>query len=99
VALVSRLAPRPLSLALEGLTAELAPVSVLARVQKEWEPAVGPAVAAAATPAAERDGLLTITCSAAVWAQELDLMAGELLARLNTALGEELLHKLRCRVI
>jgi predicted nucleic acid-binding Zn ribbon protein len=95
---MSRLAPRPLSLALERLTAGLTPASTLARVQGVWESAVGPAVAAAATPAAEREGVLTITCSAAVWAQELDLMAAELLTRLNAALEGELLHKLRCRV-
>jgi predicted nucleic acid-binding Zn ribbon protein len=95
---VSRLAPRPLALALEGLTDGLAPASTLARVQGVWELAVGPAVAAAATPTAERDGVLTIACSAAVWAQELDLMGTQLLALLNGALGDTLLHKLRCRV-
>jgi predicted nucleic acid-binding Zn ribbon protein len=82
---------------LEGLTATLAPASTLARVQGLWERAAGPAVAAAATPTAERRGVLTITCSAAVWAQELDLMAPALLEGLNEALGEPLLHKLHCR--
>jgi hypothetical protein len=32
-----------------------------------------------------------------VWAQELDLMADELIARLNLALGAERIHELRCR--
>jgi hypothetical protein len=32
-----------------------------------------------------------------VWAQELDLVAGELLARLNAALGSPKLRELRCR--
>jgi predicted nucleic acid-binding Zn ribbon protein len=94
---VSRPAPRPLSLALEGLATTLAPVSTLARIQEVWERAAGPAIAAAATPTAERAGVLTITCSAAVWAQELDLMAPELLNRLNAALGDVLLRGLRCR--
>jgi predicted nucleic acid-binding Zn ribbon protein len=58
---------------------------------------VGAAIAAAAQPVAERDGVLTVRCEAAVWAQELDLMAPELLARLNTALGGEELRALRCR--
>jgi predicted nucleic acid-binding Zn ribbon protein len=66
-------------------------------VQVCWEATVGSAIAAAAHPRAERDGVLTVQCDAAVWAQELDLMAPELLARLNTSLGEERLHKLRCR--
>jgi predicted nucleic acid-binding Zn ribbon protein len=89
--------PRPISQALEGFTAALAPASTLARAQSCWEAVMGDAIAAAARPVAERDGVLTVQCEAAVWAQELDLMAPELLARLNTALGEQSLHKLRCR--
>ncbi len=59
---------------------------------------MGAAVAAAATPTAERDGVLSVRCESAVWSQELELMSAELLARLNAALGEDLLHKLRCRM-
>jgi predicted nucleic acid-binding Zn ribbon protein len=94
---VSRVAPRPLSAALDALSASLAPASTLARVQEVWEGVVGPAVAQAARPTAERDGVLTVTCSAAVWAQELDLMGAELLAPLNAALGVEAVQQLRCR--
>jgi predicted nucleic acid-binding Zn ribbon protein len=54
-------------------------------------------VAAAAAPTAERDGVLTVTCSAAVWAQELDLLACELIPRLNAALGSASIRELRCR--
>jgi predicted nucleic acid-binding Zn ribbon protein len=92
-----RIAPRPLSTALEALTATLAPATTLARVQEIWERSTGPAIAAAARPTAERDGVLTVTCAAAVWAQELDLMAGELVLNLNAALGEEAIRELRCR--
>lgn len=92
-----RVAPRSLSLALEGLTTTLAPATTLARVQEVWERTTGPAIAAAARPSAERDGVLTVLCDAAVWAQELDLMAGELVPRLNAALGAEAIRELRCR--
>jgi predicted nucleic acid-binding Zn ribbon protein len=94
---VSRPAPRPLAGALEDLTATLAPATVLARVQKVWELAVGPAIAAAANPTAEHTGTLTVTCTAAVWAQELDLMSEDLIPRLNAALGEDAIRELRCR--
>jgi predicted nucleic acid-binding Zn ribbon protein len=94
---VSRAAPRPLSAALDTLAGTLAPASTLARVQEVWEHAAGPAIAASASPTAERAGILTITCVAAVWAQELDLMAGELIVRLNSALGAESIRELRCR--
>jgi predicted nucleic acid-binding Zn ribbon protein len=83
--------------ALGGLTRTLAPATTLARVQEIWEPTAGPAIATAARPTAERDGVLTVTCTAAVWAQELDLMAGELIPRLNAALGTEAIRQLRCR--
>jgi predicted nucleic acid-binding Zn ribbon protein len=92
-----RRAPRPLSFAVDGLTATIAPATPLARVQGVWERTAGTAVAEAARPTAERSGVLTVTCVAAVWAQELSLMAGELIARLNAALGEELVRELRCR--
>ncbi len=94
---MSNAAPRPIALALEGLTSKLAPTTTLARVQEVWESTGGPAIAAAARPTAERDGVLTVTCAAAVWAQELDLMAAELIPRLNAALGAEAIRELRCR--
>ena len=66
-------------------------------MQEVWERATGPAIAAAARPTAERDGVLTVTCEAAVWAQELELMAGDLVPALNAALGAETIRELRCR--
>jgi predicted nucleic acid-binding Zn ribbon protein len=75
----------------------LAPATTLARAQRVWEQAAGEAVARACLPTAEREGTLTVTCSEAVWAQELDLMGAEVVARLNDALGEPLVKRLRCR--
>jgi predicted nucleic acid-binding Zn ribbon protein len=94
---MSRPAPRPFSTALAGLTRTIAPSTPLARVQEVWQSAAGEAVAQAAQPTAERSGTVTIVCSAAVWAQELTLMSSQLIERLNSALGEELVSELRCR--
>lgn len=94
---MSRAAPRTLAGALEGLASSLAPATTLARVQEVWGRVAGPAVAAAAQPTAERDGVLTVSCEAAVWAQELDLMAGELIPRLNAALEADAITRMRCR--
>jgi predicted nucleic acid-binding Zn ribbon protein len=94
---VSRPAPRPLAALVGELERELAPASTLARVQEIWERAAGPAIGGAAQPIAERDGVLTVICESAVWAQELDLMAGELIPRLNALLGVERIRRLRCR--
>ena len=96
---MSRRAPRPLSLAIGGLTESLAPATTLARSQRVWGQAVGEAISEAGLPTAERDGVLTITCADSVWAAELDLMSTELVDRLNESLGEELIRQLRCRAV
>jgi predicted nucleic acid-binding Zn ribbon protein len=94
---VRRTAPRPLTPAIDRLIGTLAPATTLARVQEVWERAAGSAIAAAARPAAEREGVLTVVCEASVWAQELELMAGEIVPRLNAALGADVVRELRCR--
>ena len=48
----------------------------------------GAAIAAEAAPVSERAGTVTFACRSAVWASELDLLAPDLLERLNAALGE-----------
>jgi predicted nucleic acid-binding Zn ribbon protein len=48
----------------------------------------GEGVADQASPVAERDGQVTVTCRSSTWAQELDLLQAELLVRLNRALSE-----------
>ena len=46
----------------------------------------------------ERAGTLTVECTNAMWAQELDLMQGQLLERLREALGERAPQALKFRV-
>jgi predicted nucleic acid-binding Zn ribbon protein len=87
---------RPLALALEDVRDELAPVTVLAAVQRAWAEAVGPTIAVEATPTSERGGIVTVSCSASVWAQELDLMSPVILERLNGMLDAALITRLRC---
>ena len=48
----------------------------------------GATVAAEAVPVAERDGLVTVACRSATWAQELDLLQLDLIERLNAAVSE-----------
>ena len=93
-----RRAPRPLSTALERLTAELAPATLLADVQRVWATAAGEAFAAQSTPVAERDGVITVTCTSAVWAQELELLSERVVERLNDALGRPAVRGLRPQV-
>jgi len=92
-----RRAPRPAGTAIAALADALAPQTLLAEVQRAWPHAVGALVATHATPTGERAGVLTVSCDAAVWAQELDLMAADLVARLNDALGVPKVRALRCQ--
>ena len=94
-----RNAPRPAGAAVSALAERLAPQTVLADVQRVWAAAVGDLVAAQAEPTGERDGVLVVTCASAVWAQELDLMGPELLARLNAHLEGAELRRLRCQTV
>jgi predicted nucleic acid-binding Zn ribbon protein len=91
-----RRSPRPLSLALDHVRDELEPASLLADVQRTWPGAVGPAIAVEAQPTSERGGVVTVSCSASVWAQELDLMAPAILDRLNQLLRSGRVTRLRC---
>jgi predicted nucleic acid-binding Zn ribbon protein len=91
-----RRSPRPLGAAIAGLTDQLAPRTTLGEVQRVWPAVVGAAVVREATPTTERGGTLTIACRSSVWAQELDLMAPELIERLNAQLGEGRITALRC---
>jgi hypothetical protein len=75
---------------------QLAPQTLLAGVQQVWRDAVGPAIAAEATPTAERGGVLIVSCSGSVWAQELDLMAPAIIERLDSLIGAQRITRLRC---
>ena len=89
-----RLAPRPLSEALDPLRRDLAPATTLARVQEVW-PRIAGAAAREATPISERSGTVTFACRSSVWASELALMATDMTARLNAALDGDPVKDLR----
>jgi predicted nucleic acid-binding Zn ribbon protein len=92
-----RVGPRPAAAAIDALAERLAPQTPLSLAQRAWPAAVGDAVAAQAHPTGARDGVLTVTCSSAVWAHELDLMAPALIERLNAVLGAGSVRSLRCQ--
>jgi predicted nucleic acid-binding Zn ribbon protein len=91
-----RRAPRPLNAALESLADDLAPQTLLGDVQRAWRAVVGGPIAEQAEPTAERAGVVTVSCAASVWAQELDLMAPQIIERLNAALPTGGVSRLRC---
>jgi predicted nucleic acid-binding Zn ribbon protein len=52
-------------------------------VQSAWAGAVGEAIAREATPVSERDGVVTVACRSATWAQELDLLGARILEQVR----------------
>ena len=93
-----RRVPRPASEAFRSALRQAAPKTRLAAVQSVWEQVVGERVAAAAQPVSERQGEVTVVCVDSVWAQELDLMQGQLQRGLLDQLGEDAPSSLRFRV-
>ncbi len=90
-----RRAPEPFADILRDAVAEAAPDTLLARAQAAWAEVAGPAIAAESAPASEREGAVTVECSGSVWAQELTLLAPDLLGRLNARLGGAQVRSLR----
>jgi predicted nucleic acid-binding Zn ribbon protein len=91
-----RRSPRQVGPAVDRLRDQVAPQTPLSEVQRVWAKAVGPEIARHAQPTGERGGVLVVSCAASVWAQELDLLAPAILERLNEALGDRRLTRLRC---
>lgn len=96
---MGRRAPRPLSAALPAVLERVGPRTTLGAVQLAWPRVAGAAIAAEAEPVSERAGEVAISCSSATWAEQLDLLQGELLERLRSELGDGCgVEKLRFRV-
>jgi predicted nucleic acid-binding Zn ribbon protein len=85
---MGRRAPRPIGAALETVLSGAEPATLLAAVQSAWPGAVGEAVAREATPVSERDGVVTVACKSATWAQELDLLGGQILDQVSQNLPD-----------
>jgi len=88
--------PRPVAALLPGLTRAAfrrrAPGT--AQVLADWGSIVGPALAAVTLPRRLARGTLTIACSGPI-AMELQHLSGELIARINAALGAGVVTALR----
>jgi predicted nucleic acid-binding Zn ribbon protein len=83
---MGRRTPRPMSEVLQAAVEPLAPATPLGAVQAAWADAVGDTIAAQATPVSERDGVVTVACASATWAQELEMLGDEMLAKVRGGL-------------
>ena len=93
-----RRAPERFADVLRDAVADAAPDTLLARVQAVWPEVAGAAIAAEAAPSSEREGVVTVDCSGAVWAQELTLLEPELVGGLNRRLEGFQVRSLRFKV-
>lgn len=89
--------PFPLADALESVTRDLQPQTALAEIQRVWPEAVGETIAKWATPAAEKDGVLTVHCKDSVTAHHLNAMQDEVLEMLSARLGRAAPKELKFR--
>jgi predicted nucleic acid-binding Zn ribbon protein len=85
---MGRRTPRPIAAALETVLAGAEPATLLAAVQSAWPGTVGEAIAREASPVSEREGVVTVACRSATWAQELDLLGGQILEQVRRNLPE-----------
>jgi predicted nucleic acid-binding Zn ribbon protein len=81
-----RRAPRPIGTAVSAALQGAEPATLLAAVQSAWPAAVGEAIAREASPVSERDGVVTVACHSATWAQELDLLGARILGQVREQL-------------
>jgi hypothetical protein len=65
-----------------------------AQVLADWSAIVGPAIAAVTTPRRLISGTLTVACAGPI-AMELQYLAGELIGRINSHLGSQVVTGLR----
>jgi hypothetical protein len=81
--------PRPLAALIPGLTRATyrRQGTATARILADWEAIIGPALAAVTVPRRLSAGTLTLACSGPI-ATELQHLSGQLLERINAALGQ-----------
>lgn len=89
--------PRRIGRAVGSFRESIEPATPLAAMETVWDEAVGAGIAAVTSPVSERDGVLTVNCESAVWAEELAMMEPQIRARIHAAAPESGLRQIRFR--
>ena len=92
--------PAPLQSALDAVLRDLrAPrASAVRSIFDDWATVVGPQIAAHATPATLRDGVLALAVDDPAWATQLRYLEQDLLAKVREALGPDEVTSIEVRV-
>jgi hypothetical protein len=90
--------PRPVSVSLL-LDGAIAGTPLAQRLREGtiwnvWDKAVGEQIAQRAQPVAFRSGILTVIVDSPPWMQQLTFMKQQIVEKINTALGEELVQEM-----
>ncbi|MGD9210514.1 MAG: DUF721 domain-containing protein [Desulfobacteraceae bacterium] len=73
-------------------------VGKLTRIVKVWATVVGTAIADNTKPVSLKEKLLLVNVTSSVWVQQLHFIKGDLINRLNIALGEDRIEDIKFRV-
>jgi predicted nucleic acid-binding Zn ribbon protein len=91
--------PQPLAAAVDGLISDQgwALAAATGSVFGRWADIVGPDLAAHTRPETLADGEILVSADSTAWATQLRLLAGQLIRRLNTELGDGTVRRVKVR--
>ncbi len=88
---------KPLDIVLKELVSDLniGPRLKTSLIFNHWEDIVGSQISQRSRPKRLKQGILFISVSSSTWANELDLMAGQLIEKINSYCGSRLVEGVR----
>lgn len=90
----------PIGTVIENILREHRPLNdqALVGVWDVWEQAVGPAISANARPVAFRGDLLLVHVNSSTWLHHLRFLEKEMIAKINAAMGDTRIHRIKLKV-
>ena len=70
----------------------------IAKLWDLWEDAVGEQIAENTRPAAFKGKILIVYVSSSTWMQQLQFLKKDMITKINTVLGEELIEEIKFRI-
>lgn len=70
----------------------------MTRIWALWNEAIGPTIAENARPAAFKGQVLLVHVTSSPWMQQLQFLKQDIIQKLNTALGKELVSEIKFKI-
>ncbi len=70
----------------------------LTQIWSLWEKVVGPVIAENAQPAAFKGNILILHVNSSTWIQQLRFLKKDLIAKINDALGKEMVSEIKFKI-